>query len=114
MSKLPSILVVLCVVLLPRPAQGETVYEFVSACREQKLSACFTRIDRHLTRLNTGADRRICLPRAFGAVLLEDEGVPVSVLEHVRLALSAARFGDAGSEVDDVMVRIVGGLYPCS
>lgn len=113
MSKLPSILMLLGVVL-SRPARAETVYEFVSACRQQQLAVCFDRIDRRLMRLNSGTQRRICLPRAFGAVLTESVGVPVSVLEHVRLALSAAQFGDAGTEVDDVMVRIVGGLYPCS
>ena len=32
---------------------------------------------------------------------------PVSLLEHVLLELSAARFGNAGSDVDDVIARIV-------
>jgi hypothetical protein len=45
--------------------------------------------------------------------MAQSSSVPVSVLEHVRLGLSAARFGHSGSEVDDVIVKIMGGIYRC-
>jgi len=32
----------------------------------------------------------------------------------VRLKLSAACFGEAGADADDVMVDIINGIYPCA
>jgi hypothetical protein len=100
-------------VLLARPAHAEAVYEFVKHCRDEKLGHCFNRIATRLSDLDTGANRRICLPRSFGGTMVESGVIPVSLLEHVRLKLSAARFGDAGSDVDAVIARIVNGIYPC-
>jgi hypothetical protein len=106
----------LTVGFLPAPggARAETVYEFVRQCRQQQLGDCFAVINARLGHLNEGRDRRICLPRAFGGIMLGRGVVPVSLLEHVRVKLSAARFGHAGAETDDVITDIIGALYPCS
>ena len=105
-----TVLIATGALLLAQPAQGETVYDFVALCRAEQLGHCFNRIDARLEALNTGSNRRICLPRSFAAIT---GVIPVSLLEHVRLKLSAARFGNAGSEVDDVMVRIINDVYAC-
>jgi hypothetical protein len=105
-----AVLIATGVVLLARPAQAETVYDFVALCRAEQLGHCFNRISARLDALNAGSNRRICVPRRFAAIT---GVIPVSLLEHVRLKLSAARFGNAGSEVDDVMVRIMNEIFPC-
>jgi hypothetical protein len=112
-TKVAATAIALCAVLLARPAHADDVYEFVKQCRDEKLSQCFYRIGTRLSALNAGANRRICLPRTFGGTMVESGVIPVSLLEHVRLKLSAARFGDAGSNADDVIARIVNALYPC-
>ncbi len=111
-TKLIATAIAMCAVLLARPAHAEAVYEFVKHCHE-KLGHCFNCIGTRLSSLNTGTNRRICLPRTFGGTMVESGVIPVSLLEHVRLQLSAARFGDAGSDVDGVIARIVNGIYPC-
>jgi hypothetical protein len=112
-TKATATAIALCVVLLALPARADDVYEFVKQCRDEKLGDCFDRIGTRLSDLNAGPNWRICLPRRFGGTLIESGVIPVSLLEHVRLKLSAARFGDAGSDADDVIVRIVNGIYPC-
>lgn len=113
MSRLTAVLVLLIVLLPASPARAEAVYEFVTRCRQERLADCFALIGERLSQLNTGDGRRICLPRAFGGTIFESGVVPVSLLEYVRVKLSAARFGRAGSNVDDVIVGIVNALYPC-
>ena len=113
MATRTAILVATGALLLARPAQAEPVYEFVAHCRAEKLGHCFHRIGARLTGLDTGPNRRICLPTSFGGMLSADV-IPVSLLDHVRLNLSAARFGNSGTEVDDVIVRIVNRIYPCN
>ena len=113
MTKLAATAIALCAVLLARPAPADAVYEFVKQCRDEKLGQCFNRIGTRLSALNIGTNRRICLPGTFGGKRVESGVIPVSLLEHVRLKLSAARFGDAGSDVDAVIARIVNALYPC-
>ncbi len=98
--------------LFSRPVQAEPVYDFVAHCRAAKLGHCFHSISTRLTVLNTGPNRRICLPVSFGG-MLSGGIIPVSLLEHVRVKLSAARFGDAGTDVDIVMMRVVNQIYPC-
>jgi hypothetical protein len=112
-TKVNAAAIAVCAVLLVRPAHAEAVYEFVKHCHDEKLGHCFNRIGTRLSGLNTGPNRRICLPRSFGGTMVESGVIPVSLLEHVRLKLSAARFGDAGSDVDAVITRIVNGIYPC-
>lgn len=106
-------LIALIVAAVPVTARAEPVYDFVSNCREEQLADCFHQIEQRLNRLNSGSNRRVCLPRAFGATMFESVGIPVSVLEHVRLALSAARFGKSQHDVDTVISEIVAGIYPC-
>ena len=113
MTKVTATAIAMCAVLLAHPAHAEAVYEFVKQCRDEKPGHCFNRIATRLSDLNTGANRRICLPRTFGGTMVESGVIPVSLLEHVRLQLSAARCGDAGSDVDGVIARIVNGIYPC-
>jgi hypothetical protein len=99
--------------LLPQPGRAELLDDFIVHCRQEALGDCFYRIGERLNRLNAGAAPRICLPRTFGGLVLERGVIPVSVLEHFRLRLSAARFGQASADVDEVMVRIANGMYPC-
>ena len=113
MSIRTAILIATGALLLAPPAQAEPVYDFVERCRAEKLGYCFDRIGTRLTGLNTGPNRRICLPLSYGGMVLGSV-IPVSLLDHVRLKLSAARFGDSGTEVDDVIVRIVNGIYRCN
>lgn len=114
MSKTLKLLFALGMMALPlQPAQAEPVYEFVRTCKEEPLGHCFFRIQERLSYLNREAVRRICLPRAFGATFVHSVSIPVSLLEHVRLGLSAARFGEAGDDVDDVIAKIVGTIYHC-
>jgi hypothetical protein len=101
------------VIVLPWPAQAETVYEFVVHCRRDMLGDCFGRISKRLNDLNSRARRRICLPHSYGGIMLEDGVIPVSLLEHVRIQLSAAEFGEAGANVDDVLVEVINAIYPC-
>ncbi len=95
-------------------APADTVYEFDARCRESRLGVCFNMIEDRLDRLKrTGQGRSFCLPRAWGSVQFESVSYPVSLLEHVRLALSAARFGAAGRPVDEKITSIVAEIYPC-
>ena len=112
MTMRTAILIATGVLWLARPAQAEAVYDFVAQCRGEMLGHCFNRIGTRLTGLNTSPNRRICLPVSFGGMLANGV-IPVSLLEHVRLKLSAARFGDSGTDVDIVIARIVNGIYPC-
>lgn len=112
-SRLTALFVLLSCLLPASPARAEAVYEFVTQCRQERLADCFALIGERLSQLNAGDNRRICLPRAFGGTIFERGVVPVSLLEYVRVKLSAARFGRAGSNVDDVIAGIVNALYPC-
>ena len=93
--------------------RAETVYDFVSDCRADRLAHCYSRIESRLLKLNEEAGRRVCLPRSFGATLAEPVSIPVSLLEHIRLALSAARFGNSEVDVDEAIVGIVAAIYRC-
>jgi hypothetical protein len=112
--RLVAILVAVSVILLPRPASAESVYEFVSQCRQDRLADCFYRIAQRIKQLNASGTRRICLPDSFGGGMFDSGVLPVSLLEEVRVHLSAARFGRAEVNVDDVMSGIVNGIYPCN
>jgi hypothetical protein len=95
-------------------ASAETVYEFVSYCRSESLAHCFNLIEKRIDRLRvTEQGRAFCLPRVWGATSVTSESYPVSVLEHVRLALSAARFGKAERPVEEQMKSIIAEVYPC-
>ena len=114
MPKLAAVVIALSILLAPRPSQAEPVYDFVVNCRAQSLGMCFHIISERLSHLrSTDPDQRICLPRFFGATMVDSGVIPVSVLEYVRLRLSAARFGHASADVEVVMASIVGSIYPC-
>ena len=113
MARLAAILVVLCAVLPAPSARAEPVYDFITHCRQQRLGDCFALINERLNMLGSGAHRSICLPRAFGGLMLGDGVVPVSLLEHVRVKLSAARFGHAGADANATIASIINGIYPC-
>jgi len=113
-SKLAAMLVALSVTLFPRSANAESVYEFVSECRHDRLADCFYRIAQRIKQLNASGARRICLPESFGGGMFDSGVLPVSLLEEVRVHLSAAQFGRAEVNVDDVMSGIVNGIYPCN
>lgn len=102
--------------LLSSAAQvrAETVYEFVAQCREEKLGDCFNEIESHLDRIRlVEQGRAFCLPRVWGPAMADSSSYPVSVLEYVRLGLSAARFGSSARPADDVMGEVLGRIYPC-
>ncbi|HEX2841716.1 hypothetical protein [Hyphomicrobium sp.] len=106
--------VAMIVLLGGRASSAETVYEFALSCQQEKLATCFARVESHLDRLKAAEQgRSFCMPNFWGGPLILSAGYPVSVLEHVRLAVSAARFGSAGRNVDDAMRDIVAGIYPC-
>jgi hypothetical protein len=106
------ILVMIAALLLLAPAaRAETVYQFAALCNAEQLGHCFNRIETRLVDLDKGTHRRICLPASFGAML--SNVIPVSLLERVRLRVSAARFGEADADVDDVIVRAINEIYPC-
>lgn len=96
------------------PARAEALYEFVSHCRGEQLGRCYDSIGERLNSLNARTRKRICLPQSYGGITLEDGVIPVSLLEHVRIKLAAACFGEAGADVDEVMADIVNGIYPCA
>lgn len=101
-------------VLSPADARAETVYEFISQCREEKLGDCFNQIESHLDRIRlVEQGRAFCLPRVWGPTMADSSSYPVSVLEYVRLGLSAARFGSSARPADDVMGEVLGRIYPC-
>lgn len=96
------------------PARAETVYQFVLECKSETLARCFTIIGLRLDRLRAMEQgRAFCLPNVWGATMVMSDSIPVSILEHVRLALSAARFGNAERPVDEQMKAIVAEIYPC-
>lgn len=99
---------------IPVTVHTETVYEFVAHCGPDELSPCFNRIEERLIELmQKEGGRAFCLPGGFAAGMLKDEGVPVSILEYIRVGLSAARFGRAERPVDEVITDIVSTVYPC-
>ncbi len=101
-------------ILTVTAAHAETVVEFVSSCNNTKLSACFDRISREIDSLNvTEGGKSFCLPRAWGATMFERVGYPVSVLEYVRLAMSASRFGNAEKPATAEMSAILAKTFPC-
>jgi hypothetical protein len=53
------------------------------------------------------------LLRAWGTPGYITSGYPISVLEHIRLSVSAARFGNAEEPVDIAMRDILKAIYPC-
>lgn len=107
-------LIAALVLLAPNGVRAETVYEFAVQCREDQLSRCFNLIEERLDTLRASEDgHTFCLPKAWSASLFQAVGYPVSVLEHVRLRMSASRFGNAERPADTVMGEILGGIYPC-
>jgi len=107
-------LLVAMLCFMAAPAQAETVYDFVTACKNRELRACFDLIEERLNTLKLRQQgRAFCLPRSWGASFVESTSYPVSVLEHVRVGLSAARFGKAEKPVEDAMQDILSRTFPC-
>ena len=101
-------------VVMPSAVRAETVYEFAAACHEDQLNTCFNLIRDRLDRLKAKEQgRAFCLPRAWGTPGYITSGYPISVLEHIRLSVSAARFGKAEEPVDIAMRDILTKIYPC-
>jgi AraC-like DNA-binding protein len=107
----------ICATLLSVPSvlRAETVYEFAAGCHEDELAKCFDLIRAELDRLKAKEQgRSFCLPRAWGLDDYPFSQYPLSVLEHIRLSLSAARFGNAERPVDDAISEILAKIYPCN
>jgi hypothetical protein len=78
------------------------------------LRGCFDKIKDRLDRVKAKEQgRSFCIPRIWGAHYYVSSGYPVSILEHIRIGLSAARFGKSGQNVDDAIRDIVRDIYPC-
>jgi hypothetical protein len=98
----------------PSALRSETVYEFATSCHEDQLNTCFNLIRERLDRLKAKEQgRAFCLPRSWGTPGYISSGYPISVLEHIRLSVSAARFGNAEEPVDLAMRDILKAIYPC-
>ena len=96
------------------PARAATVYDFVIGCRDDRQMDCLKSIEERIVKLReTENERSFCLPRAFGATMFQSLHLPISLLDYVRLGLSAARFGKAKREVDEVIREILASIYPC-
>jgi hypothetical protein len=109
-----AIAIAVLVLFNVRPAHADTVYEFALQCRAASLGSCFALIDERLERLEARDKRqRFCVPRAWGVSMFASVRYPVSLLDHVRLAMSAARFGHAGSDADETLLEIMARVYPC-
>lgn len=109
-----GILAVIMAIAEPHPLRAETVYEFAVNCHEDELAQCFDRIRERLDRVKAKQQgHAFCLPRAWGMPEYLGNGYPVSILEHIRLSLSAARFGKAEEPVDDAISDILKRIYPC-
>jgi hypothetical protein len=102
------------VVMTAQPLSAETVYEFAVTCHEDQLRACFDRIEERLDRVKAKEQgRAFCIPRAWGSPYFISTGYQVSILEYLRLGLSAARFGRAEQPVEDAIRDLVKQIYPC-
>lgn len=109
-----AIAIAVLVLLSSRSANAESVYEFGARCRTASLGGCFAVIQDRLERLEARDRRqRFCVPRAWGVSMFASVRYPVSVLDHVRLAISAARFGHAGSDADELLLEMMARIYPC-
>lgn len=98
----------------PTPLHAETVYEFVMTCRRVDLSTCFNRISDGLDRVKVKDDgTAFCLPRAWAGPGFITSTYPISLLEYVRVGLSASRFGKADEPVEGALRDILKDIYPC-
>ncbi len=98
----------------PQIARAETVYEFAINCQEEQLATCFDLIRDRLTEVkDRGQGRAFCAPRIWGMQNAPFGDNTLSVIEHIRLTLSAARFGKAEMPVDDAISDILKTIYPC-
>ncbi len=101
-------------VIVAPPARAETVYEFAIDCNKVQLPACIDHIRERLDVIKAKEQgRAFCLPRAWGSPGYIKSGYPISVLEHVRISVSAARFGKSEMPVEDAMRDILAQIYPC-
>lgn len=106
--------VMLVAILTGTAVRAETVVDFVSACNNSELAACFERISNEIDTLKSAeGGKTFCLPRAWGATMFESVGYPVSVLEHVRLGMSASRFGGSEQPANSAMSAILAKTFPC-
>lgn len=94
------------------PARADTVYEFVASCRRETLGQCFNRISERLDALKAWDQHSAyCFPPAYKAMV--GDSYPISVIEYLRLALSAARFGESSRPTDSVITDLLARIYPC-
>ncbi len=94
-------------------ASAEPVYDFVSKCEAASLGACFARIRTELDRLRAREDQHaFCLPFVWGG-FVPSTTYPVSILDYMKLRLSASRIGRAGDPADVVMRDVLAEMFPC-
>lgn len=98
----------------PQMLHAETVYEFATSCHEDELAECFNHVRDALDRVKAkGQGQAFCMPRSWGMMDSPFSEYPVSLLDHIRLALSAARFGKAEQSADSAISEVLAKIYPC-
>ena len=99
---------------VPQVLRAETVYEFATNCHENELAKCFELIKERLDLVKAKEQgHAFCMPGAWGMMDFPFSDYPVSILEHIRLSLSAARFGNAEQPVESAITDIIAKIYPC-
>jgi len=103
----------LAAVLCCGPARADSVYDFVNGCEAASLDVCFTRIRTELDRVRETDDHHaFCIPPVWGG-FVPSTTYPVSVLDYIKLRLSAARIGRAGDPADAVIRDVLAEAFPC-
>ena len=94
-------------------ARAEAVWDFVASCDGAPLGDCLGRVQAAIERVRAGEDgHAFCIPPVWGG-FVPSTTYPVSVLDYVRLRLSAARIGRAGDPADAVVRSVLVEMFPC-
>jgi hypothetical protein len=107
-------LVLLFLVLLAPATKAEDLYDFVTRCKADPVSACFGRIRVTVDQVRDQEQgRSICLPRVWYPAPAASQSYPVSLLDYILLRLSAARVTRPGDPFPAVLRDLLAGMYPC-
>ncbi|MEG6507774.1 hypothetical protein V6C03_02215 [Methyloligella sp. 2.7D] len=98
----------------PLPAHAETVYEFSRSCKALPLHLCFKAIAGLVDQAKQdGQGRAFCMPEVWVTPGDVTRSYPVSLLERLRVSLSAARFGRAEMPAEEALQETLAEIYPC-
>ena len=89
------------------------MFDFVARCDSAPLDACFDEIRTQLDQLRATENRHgFCIPPVWGG-FVPSRITPVSVLDYLKLRLSAARIGRAGEPTEAVLRDVLADMFPC-